>query len=115
MQANQPGTCSVIPQKGCTNVNTAKFRKKQARPWKNTFSQEGLEFFLGRADDLHNGKIVKKSDPKQNTSDNRDETKNLIYNGDMRESDNFAQLDTMGNSMLSEKKIGRNESWVDDL
>ena len=39
-----------------------------------------------------------------------DEKKNLIYNGDMRESDNFAQLDTMGNSMLSEKKIGRNES-----
>ena len=37
-----------------------KFRKKQARPWKNIFSQEGLEFFLGRADDLQNGKIVKK-------------------------------------------------------
>ena len=56
-----------------------------------------------------------KSDPKQNTSDNRDEKNNLIYNGDMRESDNFAQLDTLGNSMLSEKKIERNESYVDDL
>ena len=55
------------------------------------------------------------SDPKQNTSDNRDEKKNLFYNADMRESDNFAQLDTMGDSMLSEKKIERNESWVDDL
>ena len=55
------------------------------------------------------------SDPKQNTSDNRDEKKNLFYNADMRESDNFAQLDTMGSSMLSEKKIERNESWVDDL
>ena len=40
---------------------------------------------------------------------------NLIFNGDMKESDNFAQLDTMGNSMLSEKTIERNESWVDDL
>ena len=53
---------------------------------------------------------MKKSDPKQNTTDNRDEKKNLIYNGDMRESDNFAQQDTIGNSMLSEKKIERNES-----
>ena len=80
----------------CPGQLKKNFRKKQARPWKNIFSQEGLEFFLGGADDLQNGKIVKKSDP-------------------VRESDNFAQLDTMGSSMLSEKKIERNESWVDDL
>ena len=28
------------------------FCKKQARPWKNIFSQQGLEFSFGRADDL---------------------------------------------------------------
>ena len=70
------------------------------------FSQEGLEIFLGRAHDLH----IEKLDPKQNTSDNRDEKKNLFYNDDMRESDYFAQLDIMVSSMLSEKKIERKGS-----
>ena len=68
-----------------------------------------MKFVSAEAELMTFGLKIWKSDPKQNTSDNRDEKKNLIYNGDMRESDNFAQH-TMGNSMLSEKKIERNES-----
>ena len=95
------------------------------KSYKKIFARNKLDheriFFLKRALNFLSAELMTfrwktwKSDPKQNTSDNRDEKKNLIYNGDMRESDNFAQLDTLGNSMLSEKKIERNESWVDDL